>query len=168
MNITDWKEERRYGERVFKRQENREFTKIYLNWNRLRGWGSSPRKFSGFSFCREHFKNFLKLNSIKITVFFGFFRNNVIYSLFPPGQQNIPCHFLFNLISVHFSLQVSKFSSARKFPCKWKPCLSQVFIYRNSSAIYCRLSLKFINTGFIPGLIYHRRRRRLLSVITHE
>ena len=106
MHITGWKKDRRYGKRVFKlrkRQSLPKFTWSSIVWGSL---GVLPQKIFMFFISQEHilsnFKHFLKQNSIKITVFFRFFRNNLISFLFPRGHQNIlaislsilfPCNF---------------------------------------------------------------------------
>ena len=106
MYITGWKKDRRYGKRVFKLRERQSLLKFSRSRTIWGGLGVLPQKLFRFFISQEHilsnFKHFLKQNSIKITVFFRFFRNNLISSLFPPGHQNIlaislsilfPCNF---------------------------------------------------------------------------
>ena len=106
VHITGWKKDRRYGKRFLKLRERQsllKFTRSSIGWG---GLGVLPQKIFRFFISQEHilsnFKHFLKQNSIKITVFFRFYRNNVISFLFPPRHQNIlaislsilfPCNF---------------------------------------------------------------------------
>ena len=89
MHILRWKKDRRYGKMVFSLPERQSLPNL-LEVHFKGGWGRPPESFQVFHLAGAHFKHFLKQNSIKITVFFGLFRNNVISFLFLPGQQNIP------------------------------------------------------------------------------
>ena len=136
MHITSWKKDRRYGKRVFKlrkRQSLPKFTWSSIIWG---GLGVLPQKIFRFFISQEHilsnFKHFLKHNSIRITVFFRFFRNNLISFLFPPGHQNIlaislsilfPCNFPCKCLN--FLLQGNFLASGSPGcgSCRWRVVL---------------------------------------------